>query len=157
MRNLQGFAPSPASKAPPSRRAPRSLRKGTLMQNCLSPPKGTIFQGHTKRKALPICLAQQTRLTRQLRNSPRCLLASSVYPNQRKRRKRRKRAGDIAPRNLILIHQKHLQRVRRSSAEWGRLHRSLSAFVQRTSPCPTHSTVLVPAPDKRLEVFIKTF
>lgn len=103
MRNLQGFAPSPASKAPPSRRAPRSLRKGTLMQNCLSPPKGTIFQGHTKRKALPICLAQQTRLTRQLRNSPRCLLASSVYPNQRKRRKRRKRAGDIAPRNLVSV------------------------------------------------------
>lgn len=78
MRNLQESPPSPASMNAAHRRALPFLNKGTLMQNCLSPPKGTVFQGHTKRKALSICLAQQTRLTRQLRNRPRCLLASSV-------------------------------------------------------------------------------
>lgn len=78
MRNLQESPPSPASMSAAHRRALPFLNKGTLMQNCLSPPKGTVFQGHTKRKALSICLAQQTRLTRQLRNRPRCLLASSV-------------------------------------------------------------------------------
>lgn len=78
MRNLQESPPSPALMNPPCRRTLPFLNKGTLMQNCLSPPKGTVFQGHTKRKALSICLAQQTRLTRQLRNRPRCLLASSV-------------------------------------------------------------------------------
>lgn len=101
MRNLQESPPSPALKTSPSKRALPFLNRGTLMQNCLSPPKGTVFQGHTKRKALSICLAQQTRLTRQLRNSPRCLPGSSVYPNQRRKRIRRKRAEDIAPNNLV--------------------------------------------------------
>lgn len=78
MRNLEESPPNPALMTPPSRRALPFLNKGTLMRNCLSPLKGTVFQGHTKRKALSICLAQQTRLTRQLRNSPRCLPVSSV-------------------------------------------------------------------------------
>lgn len=107
MKNLQESPLSPAWMTPPSRRALPFPNKGTLMQNSLSPPKGTVFQGHTKRKALSICLAQRTRLTRQLRNSPRCLLASSVYPNQRRRRKRRKRAGDIAPNSLVSARGSH--------------------------------------------------
>lgn len=56
----------------------------------------------------------------------------------------------------ILTHQKHLQRARRSSAERGWHHWSLSALVQWTSPCLLHSTLLVPASNKHLEVLNKT-